>query len=82
MKEYQMFEPMLVEWRDAYHDFEWPDINIRIFRDYIVKTNGFYVCHDKTWLHLTMEILPEGDGLRGYTHIPLVLLQTINGEKA
>lgn len=75
----QQHAPIVVEWRDAYHDFDF--VSGDPYRDYIVKTNGFYVGHDKTWLHLVMEILPDGDGYRGLSHIPLVLLQTINGER-
>jgi hypothetical protein len=77
---YDQYQPLVVEWRDAFHDFDHNGGDP--FRpEYKVKTTGFYIGHDTEWLHITQEILPDGDGFRGVTHLPLVLLQTINGEK-
>lgn len=73
-------QPLVVEWRDAFHDYD--HVGGDPFRkEYLVKTTGFYVSHDDVWLHFAMEVLPDGDGLRGVSHIPLAIVQTINGEK-
>jgi len=77
--EFRPHEQILVEWRDAYHDFEWNGEDPHR-KDYVVKTSGFYISHDKKWLHFAMEVLPDG-AYRGLSHIPVSLIITINGRK-
>lgn len=62
---------VMVTWRDAYFDFDEPDTPRE---DYQVRTVGFVVGFDDTWIHLAAEELPEDDGYRATTHIPRDLI--------
>lgn len=66
-----------VLWRDAFFDFdqkqEEPDRE-----DYIVSTIGHLIGRDETWVHLAAEVLPDGDGFRAVTHIPVSIVETTN----
>jgi hypothetical protein len=66
---------LVVEWRDAHFDFDYTKTR----DDYIVKTIGFLVSEGPVFLSVAQEILPDGDGYRGVTHIPLECVKTING---
>lgn len=73
------FDVVVVEWRDAYFDFDSKDKETR--DDYIVSTVGFYLGENPLFITLAQEILPDGDGFRAVTHIPWEIIQTINGNK-
>lgn len=72
-------QAITVRWTDAYFDFDHDGENFH--EDWPVETTGYYVCHGTRFLHFAMEVLPHGNGYRGMTHIPLVLIDAINGEK-
>lgn len=67
--------PLIVEvtWRDAFHEFEQKDAD-DARGDYIVHTVGYLVRETEAWVSVAQEILPDGDGLRGVTHIPTSLV--------
>ncbi len=62
-------EMVLIEWRDAWFEFESPD-PATSRPDYLVRTIGWLVAEDAEWYHVASEILPDGDGFRAVTHIP------------
>lgn len=63
---------VLVEWRDAWFEFEAAD-PASSRPDYLVRTVGWLVAEDAEWIHVAAEILPDGDGFRAVTHIPRAL---------
>lgn len=68
---------VLVVWRDAWFDFDEPEPeNVR--SDYMVTTVGFLVRRGPRFLSIAQEILPDGDGYRAVTHIPVTIVQSIN----
>jgi len=66
----------LVEWHDAWFDLdqEGPE-DCRA--DYLVRTVGFLVREGPRFVSLAQEILPDGEGLRAVTHIPLPIVERI-----
>jgi hypothetical protein len=66
--------PVLVVWRDAHFDFEWDETDDRA--DYLVETVGWVVRDGPKFLSLAHERLPNGDGWRAVTHIPLGDIET------
>lgn len=58
----------LVEWRDAFFDFQSQDEAMR--SEYIVITIGMVVSCGDTFLDIASERLPNDDGHRAITHIP------------
>jgi hypothetical protein len=58
-----------VTWRDAWFDLERPSEGWR--GSYLVSTVGYVVREDEAVLSLAQELLPEGDGFRAITHIPV-----------
>ena len=66
----------MVEWHDAWFDLdqEGPD-DCR--NDYLVRTVGFLVGEGPRFLSLAQELLPDGEGLRAVTHIPLPIVERI-----
>jgi hypothetical protein len=73
-------DPPLVEvtWRDAWFEFDQPDPEDSR-TDYLVTTVGFLVRQGPRFLSIAQEILPDGDGFRAITHIPLAVVQSIVG---
>ena len=67
---------VLVIRRDAYFDFELADIE-DARPDYLVHTAGFLLSEGPRFLSLAQEILPDDDGYRAVTHIPLALIERI-----
>jgi len=63
-----------VEWRDAFFDFDVKSVD-DLRDEYLVETCGWVIDEDETWLHLAQEVLPDGEGFRGVTHLPQVLIQ-------
>ena len=72
--------PPLVEvtWRDAWFEFDQSDPE-DARTDYLVTTVGFLVRQGPRFLSIAQEILPDGDGFRAITHIPLAVVQSIAG---
>jgi hypothetical protein len=66
----------MVEWHDAWFDLdlESPD---GCRQDYLVRTVGFLVSEGPRFVSLAQEILPDGEGLRAVTHIPLPIVERI-----
>ena len=67
---------VLVEWRDAWFDFDLPAAEHRR-ADYLVRTVGFLVAEDPRFLSLAQEVLPEGEGFRAVTHIPVGIVERV-----
>jgi hypothetical protein len=68
---------VLVEWHDAWFDFDLPDAGGRR-ADYLVRTVGFLVAEDPRFLSLAQEVLPEGEGFRAVTHIPVAIVERVS----
>ncbi|HEX3300908.1 MAG TPA: hypothetical protein VHW68_12475 [Actinomycetota bacterium] len=67
---------VLVIWRDAFFDFDQSDAE-DIRPDYLVHTVGFLVAEGPRFVSLAQEILPDGDGFRAVTHIPMSIVEHI-----
>jgi hypothetical protein len=73
----QLEHPMvLVIWRDAFFDFDQADPD-DIRPDYLVHTVGFLLTQGPKFVSLAQEVLPDGDGFRAVTHIPLSIVERI-----
>lgn len=67
---------VLVAWHDAFFDFDQagPDD----FRpDYLVRTVGFLIGDGPRFLSIAQEVLPDGDGFRAVTHIPVSIVESV-----
>ena len=66
----------MVEWHDAWFDLdlESPD---GCRQDYLVHTVGFLVSEGPRFVSIAQEILPDGEGLRAVTHIPLAIVERV-----
>ena len=71
------FPLVLVTWRDAWFDFDEPDPE-EVRADYLVSTVGFLVRRGPRFVSVAQEILPDGDGFRAVTHIPVAVVETIS----
>ncbi|MBA3690002.1 MAG: hypothetical protein H0W82_01140 [Actinobacteria bacterium] len=70
------FPLVLVSWHDAWFDFEEADPgNCR--PDYVVRTVGFLVNQGPRFLSIAQEVLPDGDGFRAVTHIPISIVEEV-----
>ena len=67
---------VLVIWRDAFFDFDQADAD-DIRPDYLVHTVGFLIAQGPKFVSLAQEVLPDGDGYRAVTHIPLSIVERI-----
>jgi hypothetical protein len=67
---------VLVIWRDAFFDFDQASVE-DVRPDYLVHTVGFLLAEGPTFVSLAQEILPDGDGYRAVTHIPVSLLERV-----
>jgi hypothetical protein len=74
--EFPHYPLAMVEWHDAWFDLdlESPDC---CRQDYLVRTVGFLVSEGPRFVSLAQEILPDGEGLRAITHIPLPIVERI-----
>jgi hypothetical protein len=68
---------VLVTWRDAWFDFDEPDPQ-EARSDYLVNTVGFLVQRGPRFVSVAQEVLPDGDGFRAVTHIPLAVVEKIS----
>jgi hypothetical protein len=66
----------MVEWHDAWFDLdhEGPGDGRT---DYLVRTVGFLVREGPGFVSLAQELLPDGEGFRAVTHIPLPIVQRL-----
>ena len=71
------FPLVLVTWRDAWFDFDEPDPD-DARADYLVSTVGFLVRRGPRFVSVAQELLPDGDGFRAVTHIPVAVVETIS----
>jgi hypothetical protein len=71
------FPVVLVTWRDAWFDFDEPDPE-DARTDYLVSTVGFLVRQGPRFVSVAQEVLPEGDGFRAVTHIPVAVVEKIS----
>ena len=73
----QLEHPLvLVIWRDAFFDFDQSNAD-DIRPDYLVHTVGFLLAEGPKFVSLAQEVLPDGDGFRAVTHIPLSIVERI-----
>lgn len=70
------FPLVLVTWHDAWFDFDQATADDSR-PDYLVKTVGFLVSEGPRFLSVAQEVLPDGDGFRAVTHIPLSIVESI-----
>jgi hypothetical protein len=70
------FPLVLVTWRDAWFDFDEPDPE-DARADYLVNTVGYLVRRGPRFVSVAQEILPDGDGFRAVTHIPVAVVESI-----
>ncbi len=68
------FPLVLVTWRDAWFDFDEPDPE-DARADYLVTTVGFLVRNGPRFVSIAQEVLPDGDGFRAVTHIPVSVVE-------
>ena len=68
---------VLVIWRDAWFDFDQKD-DEDARADYLVHTVGFLLSEGPRFVSVAQEVLPEGDGYRAVTHIPLAIVERIS----
>ena len=69
--------PLVVaEWHDAWFDFEQTTLDDPRL-DYVVRTVGFLVSEGPRFVSLAQEILPDGEGFRAVTHIPLPVVERL-----
>ena len=71
------FPLVLVTWRDAWFDFDEPDPQ-DARADYLVSTVGFLVRQGPRFVSVAQEVLPDGDGFRAVTHIPVAVEDKIS----
>lgn len=69
-----MNEVILVRWHDAWFDV---DHEAEQRDDYLVETVGFRIAVDDRYLHVAAERLPDGEGWRAITHIPVVVIDEV-----
>jgi hypothetical protein len=68
---------VVVEWHDAWFDVD--QVGVDDCRsDYPVRTVGFLLREGPEFLSLAQEILPEGEGFRAVTHIPLAIVERMH----
>jgi len=65
---------ILVRWHDAWFDV---DHEAEPRTDYLVETVGYEIGADDRYLHVAAERLPDGEGWRAITHIPVVCIEEI-----
>jgi hypothetical protein len=70
------FPLVLVTWHDAWFDFEETDPE-DCRPDYLVRTVGFLVNEGPRFLSIAQEVLPDGDGFRAVTHIPVSIIEQV-----
>jgi hypothetical protein len=67
---------VMVTWHDAWFDFDQQD-DQEPRADYLVHTVGFLLSEGPRFISLAQEVLPDGDGFRAVTHIPLAIVESV-----
>ncbi len=67
---------VVVEWHDAWFDFDLAAAD-EARADYLVRTVGFLVAEGARFVSVAQEILPDGDGFRAVTHIPVAVVERL-----
>lgn len=67
---------VLVIWRDAFFDFDQRGAE-DCRPDYLVHTVGFLLAEGPRFVSLAQEVLPDGDGFRAVTHVPVSIVERI-----
>jgi hypothetical protein len=67
---------VVVEWHDAWFDFDLAGPE-DARTDYMVRTVGFLVADGPRFVSLAQEVLPDGEGFRAVTHIPLPIVERL-----
>jgi hypothetical protein len=75
------FPLVLVTWRDAWFDFDEPDAE-EARSDYLVTTVGFLARQGPRFVSVAQEVLPDGDGFRAITHIPVSVIESLETLRA
>ena len=71
------FPMVMVEWQDAWFDQDQTDED-EFRTDYLVRTMGFLIDEGPHVVTVAHEVLPEGDGFRAVTHIPVPIIRRIH----
>ena len=74
--EFPQYPLAVVEWHDAWFDLDLESTD-GCRQDYLVHTVGFLVNDGPRFVSLAQEILPDGEGLRAVTHIPLAIVERV-----
>ena len=74
--EFPQYPLAVVEWHDAWFDLDLESTD-GCRQDYLVHTVGFLVNEGPRFVSLAQEILPDGEGLRAVTHIPLAIVERV-----
>jgi hypothetical protein len=74
--EFPQYPLAMVEWHDAWFDLDLESLDC-CRQDYLVHTVGFLVSEGPRFVSLAQEILPDGEGLRAVTHIPLGIVERV-----
>ncbi len=67
---------VLVEWHDAWFEVDETTPDQRR-SDYPVRTVGFLIGEGPSVLSLAQEVLPDAEGFRAITHIPLPIVKRV-----
>ena len=67
---------VLVEWHDAWFDADQSGPE-DCRADYVVRTVGFLVADGPRFLSIAHEVLPDDDGFRAVTHIPIAIVEAV-----
>ena len=71
-----VYRLVVAEWHDAWFDFDLAGPE-DARTDYLVRTVGFLVADGPKFVSLAQEVLPDGDGFRAVTHIPLPVVERL-----
>lgn len=67
---------VVVTWRDAWFDFDHAEAT-EPRSDYLVTTVGYVIHEDARFLSIAQEVLPDDDGFRAVTHIPVAVIVSV-----
>jgi hypothetical protein len=70
------YATVMVEWHDAWFDQDQTDAD-EFRSDYLVRTVGFLIHEGPQVITVAHEVLPDGDGFRAVTHIPVAIVERI-----
>jgi hypothetical protein len=70
------FPLVMVSWHDAWFDFDQSSPE-DCRADYLVHTVGFLLSDGPRFISVAQEMLPDGDGFRAVTHIPVAIIESV-----